>query len=109
MNYADFRVVGTVEDDDHQPVADVDLALEERNWSPGTVHGTSRSEASGAFVLDASELPVVEDCWGTAVQYWLVGTRGDLAGEKPMNSLLVRAWLDGVEDVDLGQFPLIVR
>ncbi|MEZ4239085.1 MAG: carboxypeptidase-like regulatory domain-containing protein [Myxococcota bacterium] len=105
----DVHVVGTVEDDDHLPAAGVEIVLVERNWSPGTVHGTATSDADGAFALDGTDLPVVEDCWGTAVSYWLEGTLGEAWGEKPMNPLLMDAWVDGTFQVDLGAFPLNVH
>ena len=105
----DVTVVGRVKDLDNQWVAGVNVALEERNWSPGTIHGASVSDGDGAFSFAASGLPVVEDCWGTAVQYWLVGASGALAGEKPMNPLMVDAYESGLGVVDLGEFPLILR
>jgi hypothetical protein len=105
----DVRVVGTVEDGDGAAAGDVDVALVERNWTPGTVHGTARTDAAGAFEMDATGLPVVEGCWGTAVQFWLEGTKGQLSGEKPMNSLIIDAYLEARSEVDLGAFPLVVR
>lgn len=104
----DVVIRGGVRDQDENRVPDAYVALEERNWAPGTIHGESETDGNGEFVLEARDLPVVEGCWGTAVQFWLVGDKGDLAGEKPMNSPIVSAYNDGTLDVDLGSFPLIL-
>lgn len=104
----DVRITGGAVDADQQPVAGAHVALEERNWVPGTIHGEADTDASGRFALDATSLPVVEGCWGVAVQFYLIGTAGDLTGEKPMNSQIIGSYTTGTFEVELGPFPLIL-
>jgi hypothetical protein len=104
----ELTIVGRVRDVDQNWVEGVDLALEERNWSPGTVNGTATSGPGGQFELVATNLTVVEECWGTAVSYWLHGVTDTAEGDKPMNPDLEHAWSSGSDQVDLGEFPLIV-
>lgn len=104
----DVSITGGVRDQDEHPVSSAHVALVERNWEPGTVHGEANTDSSGHFTMEATDLPVVEGCWGTAVQFWLEGDKGAQTGEKPMNSLIIGAYNDGSLDVDLGQFPLIL-
>ncbi|MCA9490727.1 MAG: hypothetical protein KC621_12440 [Myxococcales bacterium] len=102
-------LTGRVVDGDGVGVEGADLWLEERNWSPGRVHGATLSESGGAFELVGGDLPVVEGCWGTAVSYWLVGDDGARTGEKPLNPELLHAWEDGSFAADISSFPLILR
>lgn len=105
----DVVLTGLVVDDDNVGVEGADLVMEERNWSPGHVHGVGRSGPGGAFEMQGVDLPVVEDCWGTAVSYWLVGTAGELTGERPLNPEFLHAWDDGTFTADISDFPLILR
>lgn len=105
----DVTLTGKVVDGDGAGIEGADLWLEERNWSPGRVHGTARSSGGGAFELIAVDLPVVEGCWGTAVSYWLVGDDGARTGEKPLNPEMLHAWEDGTFAADITAFPLILR
>lgn len=104
---------GVRSSEDQSWVANVDLALEERNWDPGRVHGTARTDGNGQFTLTAEDITVVDGCWGLAVSYWLVGTGAGpydgWAGEKPMNPLLIEVWETGDTDATLGQFPMFLR
>ena len=104
----DVSITGTVEDGDGTFLSGVSVWLEERNWNPGTIHGEATSDGAGSFTFQALGLPVVEDCWGTAVQFYLVGETDTLSGEKPMNSPIFNAYDDGSYSVDLGAFGLIV-
>ncbi|MEQ1500587.1 MAG: carboxypeptidase-like regulatory domain-containing protein [Myxococcota bacterium] len=105
----DVTISGRVVNDDGAGIPDANVQLEERNWSPGTVHGEATTDGSGSFSMTARALPVVEGCWGTAVQFWLVGEAQDLVGEKPMNPQIIGAFDDGSLSVDLGPFPLVLR
>src|SRR5687768_2058965 len=67
----DVTIVGKVRDGAQQWVPGAHVALEERNWEPGTIHGEADTDADGAFEMTAVDLPVVEGCWGVAVQFWL--------------------------------------
>jgi hypothetical protein len=105
----DATITGLVQDASGNAVGGALVELEERTWTPGTIHGSATAASDGTFVLAATGLPVVEDCWGTAVSFWLLGSSGDLSGEKPMNSLLFDAWADGTGQTDLGSFPLTLE
>jgi hypothetical protein len=105
----DAVITGRVQDDAQNAVGSALIDLEERSWTPGTLHGSATSNADGTFTLTATGMPAVEDCWGTAVSFWLVGSEGELWGEKPMNSLLFDAWVTGTGQADLGEFPLTLR
>jgi hypothetical protein len=104
---------GVRSSEDQTWVPNVDLALEERNWDPGHVHGTARTDANGQFTLTAEEITVVDGCWGLAVSYWLVGVGAGpydgWAGEKPLNPVLIEVWETGDIDTSLGQFPMFLR
>jgi hypothetical protein len=108
------QISGAVRSSEDQTfVPNVDLALEERNWDPGHVHGTGRTDANGRFTFTAEDITVVDGCWGLAVSYWLVGTGAGpydgWAGEKPMNPLLIEVWETGDTDASLGEFPMFLR
>lgn len=104
----DVQIVGRVTTADGTPVEGADIWLEERNWAPGTVHGSGTADAQGAYTFDATTLPIIEDCWGTAVDFWLVGEAPGLFGDKPMNPPIINAWNDGSLVVDAETFPLIL-
>ncbi|MEQ1564232.1 MAG: carboxypeptidase-like regulatory domain-containing protein [Myxococcota bacterium] len=106
---ASVVIEGRVRDEQQNWVADVDVQLEEWNWDPGTIHGAGRTDATGAFSFTATNLPVLEDCWGTAVQFWLVGEKGYLRGEQPMNPYLIEAYESGAGSVNTGDVPMILR
>jgi hypothetical protein len=108
VTLVDVTIRGQVHDGSGAPVDGVSVVLEERNWRPGELYGQDRSDASGRYEIAAGGLSVVEGCWGTAVQYWVVGEGGGLFGERPIN-----AWLEpaitagqGVVEIDAA---IIVR
>lgn len=102
----DLRLRGRVLQDG-APVQGADVRLEERAWHPGSkVFGAAVTDAGGAFVFDAPGVVSVEDCWGTVLDYVLVAVRGDARVEDPVNSSLFGAITDGVDTVDLTNFPL---
>lgn len=103
----DTVVRGHVEDAAGAPVAFATVWLEERNWAPGEL-GRGTSDAAGAFAVEARDLPVVEDCWGVATQFWLVGQKDALTGEWPATRILIPAYESGV-DADMGPLPLVLE
>ena len=105
----DVGITGGVVDLDEQPIAGAHVVLEERNWVPGTIHGEADTDEQGRFAMDATNLPVVEGCWGVAVQFYLVGTADDLRDEAPMNSQIIGAYTTGTFAVELGAFPLVLE
>jgi hypothetical protein len=103
----DTTVRGHVQDIDGAPIAFADVWLEERNWAPGEF-GRGKGEADGTFAIEVRDLPVVEDCWGKATQFWLVGQKDALTGEWPATRILMPAYTYG-EDADMGTLPLVLE
>jgi hypothetical protein len=103
----DTTVRGRVEDAAGAPVPFADVWLEERNWAPGE-KGRGKADADGVFAIGARSLPVVEDCWGVATQFWLVGEKDALWGEWPATRILIPAYEYG-EDADMGDLPLVLE
>lgn len=102
------EIVGSVRSTvDQGPLSDVQIALVETNWAPGTVHGTARSDAAGQFSMTAGDIVVIEDCWGLGVSYWLQGESPGWTGDKPMNPELMEAYETGAIQVFL-EFPLLM-
>ncbi|MFT5453666.1 MAG: hypothetical protein ACI9K2_000140 [Myxococcota bacterium] len=93
------RIEGAVELQGER-VSGADVVLVEKLWSAGQVHGTATTAADGTFVLEATDLVSVEDCWGTALDYkaevvWDVWSRS-----RDMNAPLYAAIVgDGVADL----------
>ena len=83
-------VTGRILLPDGAPAAGATVIIEERNWTPGTVHAEGVTAADGTYELDAA-LTIVEGCWGTAVAYYLVADLGEQHGEHPLNSFLFNA------------------
>lgn len=87
----DLVVTGVVHLDG-EPVEGANVVLEERAWhAGGKVFGTALSDAQGRFELSVDDVVSVEDCWGTALAYYLVGVRGDSRGELGVNGPLFHA------------------
>jgi hypothetical protein len=106
---ADMEISGRVEDASGAPVAGADVWVEERNWAPGTIHGQGTTGADGTFAFSILDLPIVEGCWGTAVQFYLAGESAGLQGDKPVNPPIIGAWNDGSMQVELADFPLVLE
>ncbi len=104
----DVEIVGHVESRSGAPVEGADVWLEERNWAPGTIHGSATSDASGNYSFFARDLPIIEGCWGTAVSFYLAGEIEGFSGDKPMNPPIINAWNDGSLTVDATVFPLVL-
>jgi hypothetical protein len=105
----DLFVEGAVIDFRDQPYAGVEIILEDRGWIPGTILGTATTDDEGVYTFDVSQLTSVEDCWGTLLDYVIVGTEGDLVAEEGVNAQLYSAIVDGTLEVDLYSFPLVLE
>lgn len=103
----DMAFGGFVEDSSGQRMGGVLITLEERNWAQQSFT-QALSDPDGRFELSASDLPVIEDCWGHAVSFWLVGSTDTLWGDKPLNANIIEALDAGAESIELA-FPLILR
>ena len=97
-------VRGDVQDASGAAVQDAEVRLEERNWEPGILaEGTT--DDTGRYELTA-EITSVEDCWATALDYWVVVTDGELTVEDDLNQPLFNAIDDGSLDVDVATIVL---
>lgn len=95
-------VSGRVVDDAGRAVHDVSVWVEQRHWGPTVVHGTGTTDTEGRYQFEASEMPIVDGCWGTGPQFFGVASDGTQRTELEINYALVTAWLGGTERVDLS-------
>ncbi|MBX2797335.1 MAG: hypothetical protein KTR31_06705 [Myxococcales bacterium] len=109
VHYVDMTLMGVVLDVDHEPAVDVDVWLEERNWSPHTVHGEGTTDDEGRFYFDIEQVPIVEECWGIGPQFFLAADDGSSGGEIPANMHIVWAWLDGTYEADISGLPCVLE
>lgn len=88
---AAVQVLGSLLLESDAPAAGAAVRLEERNWdNPDRIYVESVTNAEGQFDLSA-EIVTVADCWGTAVDYYIVGDLGAAHGERGVNSWLFTA------------------
>ena len=104
----DMTLSGYVIDDAWQPVADVSVWLEERNWTPLNSHGEAVTDERGRYHLSLTDVPIVEDCWGTGPQFYVVSEQGRARCEVPANMQLVIAWLDETLEADISGYPCVL-
>lgn len=90
----DVVIEGSVQDDGGVAVPAAAVALEDRGWS-GDALGWATARADGSFTLTATGVTAVDGCWGTVLDYVLVGEQGALYGERGVNSALHLAIDDG--------------
>lgn len=101
----DLVLTGVVHHDG-VPVQGANVTLEERAWhADGKVFGTAVTDASGAYVLDVDDVVSVQDCWGSALAYYLVGVRGDARGEMGVNGPLYHGIKNADWDIEI-RFPV---
>ena len=105
--YFDASVTGRVTDGG-APAEGVEVRIEERNWAPGTLHGSGSTGADGRFTFEATGLPIIEGCWGWATGFYVVAQRGTGTAEWGINSLIVSAWQEDAPTVDLAGISLDV-
>jgi hypothetical protein len=102
----DVTVTGVVETAGG-PAEGATVYVEERAWTGGMRMGTAQSAADGTFTIEVADLISVEDCWGTALDYYVVAEAGDLYGERGINSTLFNALSTG--EADLSGAPLLIE
>ncbi len=105
--YFDLEISGLVTDGG-APAEGVEVRIEERNWEPGTIHGTATTGADGRFTVLATELPIIEGCWGWATGFHVVAQRGASTAEWGINSVITSAWQQGEAAVELTGVTLDV-
>ncbi len=85
-------LTGTVEDAVGNPLVGAEITLEDRGWMPTTVLATDISDGYGAFALDVVGLTSVENCWGTLLDYVVIGSTSEgRVGEDDVNPSLFDA------------------
>lgn len=104
----DMTLSGRVLDADWQPVPDVGVWVEERDWNPGKVHGTGLTDQAGHFDLALSDLPLIEGCWSIGPRFFVAAEEDTLVCEVPADTQLVIAWLDSTLDADLSGYPCVL-
>jgi hypothetical protein len=107
--YVDMEVVGQLVGPDGTPVPDAEVWLEERAWMPTSVHGEGWTDAEGHFAFEVTGVPIVEDCWGWAALFHVVGERDDASGEIDVNMQIVRAWQDGSFVADVSNLDFVLE
>jgi hypothetical protein len=91
---------------DGAPAAGADVRIEERNWAPGTVHGSGTSNEQGTFDIPATEMPIVEGCWGWATGFFVVAEQDGLSDDWPVNAVVTSAWIADESVITLEGFSL---
>src|SRR5688572_17678552 len=78
VSYVDgISAFGEVVDANGAPVAGAAVTLDERVWdNRSVVYGTGTTDAEGKYAFDVDHpdvagLTSVEECWGTAIDYWV--------------------------------------
>lgn len=104
----DEQISGRVTDPAGNPVADADVWLEQRDWGALRIHGGGISDADGTFLFPATELPIIEGCWGVGPQFYAVADTGEVVGEVGANMAVVRGWQDGTGIADLHSLSFVV-
>ncbi len=105
----DFTIRAAVTDAGESPLQGMTLAL-----SDDTTHddfGSGVTDADGVVEFVATAVLVIDDCWGTAVDYQLhgsdpLGGYGDAVDD--MNTELHNALNDGSMVADVTDFPLVM-
>lgn len=107
----DVDVYAAVTDEAGTPLESVRVALEERLWAPGEL-GAGTTGADGTVVFQAVGVTSVEDCWATALDYWIVAVpppdSGVGAAEDDFNTDLFNAIDDGSLVVDVRDRPIVL-
>jgi hypothetical protein len=103
----DVNISGVVHDGGGAGADGAVVSLEERSWDPGTL-GTATAASDGTFTISAT-ITGVEDCWGTALDYWLVASGDAGTAEDAVNQPLFNAVDDGSLTADVSGFPLVLE
>ena len=103
----DMQIHGQVLKEDGTPAASARVYLEDRAWAPNdTILGEGTTDYDGHFAFPVPGVTSVEDCWGTLLDYWVVGELGTAErGERGANPDLYASITDGTLIAELS-FPL---
>lgn len=108
VHYIDLEIRGLVQDESGMPAASVEVWLDERAWVPTTIHGQGMTDADGRFAFPATELPIVERCWGFAALFHIVAQDLESYGEIDANYPIISAWLAGDTFADFEVRPVVL-
>ena len=86
---------------DAAPAVGADVRLEERNWAPGTVHGAGTTNEQGEYTILATDMPIIEGCWGWATGFYIVAEQDGLYDDWGVNSSITSAWIEGKDTIEL--------
>lgn len=100
-------VTGRVETSDGSGAAFADVWVEDRGWNPTTITiGSTTADQQGNYTIQIADLVSAADCWGTVLDYVLVGQQGPIQGERQVNSPLFNAIQDGSLTANLAALTL---
>ena len=106
----DVSVLFAVVDGQGNGVANLEVALVDRSWEPGTL-GSGTTDGQGEGALLAQSVTDLPNCWGTVLNYVVEvndPTSYYAPAEKAVNSYLYGAIDDGSFEADLTDFPIAV-
>jgi len=103
-----ITIRGLVVNGAEEGVPDAVVELEDRRRRPATILGEAVTAANGEFVLDATNITSIEDCWGILLDYNLTVESAIGDAEKQMNSWLHTSIRDESYEVDIRNFPIKV-
>jgi hypothetical protein len=106
--YYDATIRGRVTRDG-APAAGAEVRLEERNWAPVTIHGSTLSSPTGDYSIVATQMPIIEGCWGWATGFYVVAEQDGLYADWGVNSPIVSAWTADESTVDLEAIILALE
>lgn len=103
----DFTIRAAAVDAGGTPLADMTITLSDDTTHDDFGGGTTNSKGIAEF--SAAGVLVIDDCWGTAVDYHIHGsdpTGGHADAVDDMNTELHNALNDGTMVADVTDFPL---
>lgn len=106
--YYDATIRGRVTRDG-APAVGAEVRLEERNWAPVTIHGSTLSSATGDYSIVATQMPIIEGCWGWATGFYVVAEQDGLYADWGVNSPIVSAWTLDESTVNLEAIILALE
>jgi hypothetical protein len=109
VHYVDLEIRGYVRDGSGLPAAGVEVWLDERAWVPTTIHGQGMTDSEGHFEFPATELPIVERCWGFAALFHIAAQDLEAYGEIDANYPIISAWLAGEPVADFDVRPVVLQ
>ena len=88
------------------PAVGAAVRLEERFWAPGTVHGEGTTGEQGEYSFLATEMPIIEGCWGWATGFYVEAEQDGLYDDWGVNSSVTSAWIEGKDTIELDGIVL---